>query len=89
MLSYIDFFVTLLHIDFGRKVLNVWKLVKNRVLEKIANNKEQNSYNNEFYKTTFSDFPNVGFLIYKISKYNFILKKKTVKIYNFEKVKQS
>ena len=34
---FLSLFVTSLHADFGQKELNVWKLLKNRTLEPIAN----------------------------------------------------
>ena len=48
ILEWYRFLVTLLHAGLGRKSLNVLKLVKNGVLEQIANNKQINKYNNKF-----------------------------------------
>ena len=61
-LNNIDFF-TSLQADFGRNVLNVWKIVKNRVKEQIAKKKHETRLLTNSTKLLASIFKNYGFLI--------------------------
>ena len=51
---------------------NVWKFVKNRILEEIANNKLLDTHNNECYKTVVRDFLSFELLMHKTLKTAFI-----------------
>ena len=65
--SVISIFVTILHADFSRQVLNIWKFVTNWVVEQIANNKPQIIYLQwQFLQTPISEFYNFWFMILKI-----------------------
>ena len=46
--SYILIIMTLLHIDFGWKVYNVWKFVKNRVWGKLQNNLQRQDLQKQY-----------------------------------------
>ena len=60
---YLFIFVASLYADFGRRVLSVWKFVKNRGLEQTAGSKRQSNYNDEFYTTALSGFEVMFFIV--------------------------
>ena len=61
ILEWYRFDVILLHPDFGQKSLNVFKFVKNRVLEQITNNEQIKIYNNKIHLTAISNFNSFEF----------------------------
>ena len=83
----ISIFVTSLHAGFGRKAsLNVRKFVKNRVWERIANNKPQNTSNNRFYFSVISIFKTLDSdRLLNISKT--VPSRSSYKIHNFDRWK--
>ena len=48
MFEFYCFNTTLPHVD---NLLNVWKIIKNKVFEQLANKRYQNMCNDQFYKT--------------------------------------
>ena len=51
--------VTQCHASLGEKLLNAWKITKNKYFNLISNKKHQTTQNNNFFKISISDFPRV------------------------------